>query len=77
MLNNNNMLNNKEELIRNLKDLDKSFYNVLCLFEKIETENNIDINDYIINKYPFKKSFDEVSIDLSNWIESIIDNLNK
>ena len=77
MLNNNNMLNNKEELIRNLKDLDKSFYNVLCLFEKIETENNIDINDYIINKYPFKKSFDEVSIDLSNWIESIINNLNK
>ena len=77
MLNNNNMLNNKEELIRSLKDLDKSFYNVLCLFEKIETENNIDINDYIINKYPFKKSFDEVSIDLSNWIESIINNLNK
>ena len=77
MLNNNNMLNNKEELIRGLKDLDKSFYNVLCLFEKIETENNIDINDYIINKYPFKKSFDEVSIDLSNWIESIINNLNK
>ena len=77
MLNNNNMLNNKEELIKSLKDLDKSFYNVLCLFEKIETENNIDINDYIINKYPFKKSFDEVSIDLSNWIESIINNLNK
>ena len=77
MLNNNNMLNNKEELIRSLKDLDKNFYNVLCLFEKIETENNIDINDYIINKYPFKKSFDEVSIDLSNWIESIINNLNK
>ena len=77
MLNNNNMLNNKEELIRSLKDLDKSFYNVLCLFEKIETENNIDINDYIINKYPFEKSFDEVSIDLSNWIESIINNLNK
>lgn len=71
------MLKNKEELIRGLKDLDKSFYNVLCLFEKSEIDNNIDINDYIIDKYPFEKSFDEVSTDLFKWIENIIDNLNK
>ena len=77
MLNNSNMLNNKEELIRCLKDLNENFYNVLCLFEKIEVENNIDINDYIIDKYPFRKSFDEVNVDLFDWIENIIDNLNK
>lgn len=66
-----------EELIKELRKLSKQMDKVNEIMENIEVEHNIDINDYIVEKYPFNESFDETICLVDNWIENIEDSIKK
>ena len=64
------MKNNKAllESIGNLKDAFRYFLSEL---ENYENENKIDINDLIVEDYPFNKDLYEQYCDILSWTESI------
>ena len=57
------------------KDLDFVMSNLYTLFEKLEYEYNIDMNDYIVEKYPFDKDYLEMISQVFEWTENIRGNL--
>ena len=69
----------KKELIKLIsqksKDLDFVMSNLYTLFEKLEYEYNIDMNDYIVEKYPFDKDYLEMISQVFEWTENIRENL--
>ena len=70
---------NKKKLIELIsqrsKDLDFIMNNLYTLFEKLEYEYNIDMNDYIVEKYPFDKDYLEMISQVFEWTENIRKNL--
>ena len=42
-----------------------------------EKENNIDINDLIVEEYPFDKDLYETHMDILDWLNSINDKLKE
>ena len=77
---------NKEEILKT-KDfrlyrlaIQKRLENFIKAYEELEAifENDeFDCNNFIVDNYPFEKSFDEYMQNLGDWQESIIENLNK
>ena len=69
----------KKELIKLIsqksKDLDFVMSNLYTLFEKLEYEYDIDMNDYIVEKYPFDKDYLEMISQVFEWTENIRENL--
>lgn len=69
----------KKELIKLIsqrsKDLDFIMNDLYTLFEKLEYEYSIDINDYIVEKYPFDKDYLEMISQVFEWTENIRENL--
>lgn len=69
----------KKELIKLIsqksKDLDFIMNNLYTLFEKLEYEYDIDMNDYIVEKYPFDKDYLEMISQVFEWTENIRKNL--
>ena len=69
----------KKELIELIsqksKDLDFIMSNLYTLFEKLEYEYDIDMNDYIVEKYPFDKDYLEIISQVFEWTENIRKNL--
>ena len=69
----------KKELIKLIsqksKDLDFIMNDLYTLFEKLEYEYDIDMNDYIVEKYPFDKDYLEMISQVFEWTESIRENL--
>ena len=69
----------KKELIKLIsqksKDLDFVMSNLYTLFEKLEYEYDIDMNDYIVEKYPFDKDYLEMISQVFEWTESMRENL--
>ena len=69
----------KKELIKLIsqksKDLDFIMNDLYTLFEKLEYEYDIDMNDYIVEKYPFDKDYLEVISQVFEWTENIRKNL--
>ena len=69
----------KKELIELIsqksKDLDFIMSNLYTLFEKLEYEYDIDMNDYIVEKYPFDKDYLEMISQVFEWTENIRKNL--
>ena len=70
-------MNKKFELLRSMVDLKDSLYNFITELENFEKENNIDINDLIIEKYPFDKDLYETHMDILDWLNSINDKLKE
>ena len=70
---------NKKELIELIsqksKDLDFIMNDLYTLFEKLEYEYDIDMNDYIVEKYPFDKDYLEMISQVFEWTENIRENL--
>ena len=70
---------NKKELIKLIsqksKDLDFIMNDLYTLFEKLEYEYDIDMNDYIVEKYPFDKDYLEIISQVFEWTENIRKNL--
>ena len=46
-------MKNKNELLKSMSVLRKDLYNFITELENFEHNNNIDINDLIVEKYPF------------------------
>ena len=69
----------KKELIKLIsqksKDLDFVMSNLYTLFEKLEYEYDIDMNDYIVEKYPFDKDYLEMISQVFEWTENMRGNL--
>lgn len=65
----------KNELLENTSNLKESLYNFISSLEDFERENNIDINDLIIEKYPFKKDLYEQQSDITDWLYNIVEKI--
>ena len=70
-------MKNKNELLRSMVDLKDSLYNFITELENFEKENNIDINDLIVEEYPFDKDLYETHMDILDWLNSINDKLKE
>ena len=70
-------MNKKFELLRSMIDLKDSLYNFITELENFEKENNIDINDLIVEEYPFDKDLYETHMDILDWLNSINDKLKE
>ena len=70
-------MNKNFELLRSMVDLKDSLYNFITELENFEKENNIDINDLIVEEYPFDKDLYETHMDILNWLNSINDKLKE
>ena len=70
-------MKNKNELLKSMSVLRKDLYNFITELENFEHNNNIDINDLIVEKYPFDKDLYETHMDILNWLNSINDKLKE
>ena len=51
--------------------LRKDLYNFITELENFEHNNNIDINDLIVEKYPFDKDLYEKQLEIMDWLYNI------
>ena len=65
----------EDEIKKLLDALDSFDTDAWHLSEVIETlsDSDRDINDLIVNGYPFEKSFDEVAWNIDNWVAEVQD----
>ena len=64
-------MKNKNELLKSMSVLKKDLYNFITELENFEKENNIDINDLIVEKYPFDKDLYEKQLEIMDWLYNI------
>ena len=64
-------MKNKNELLKSMSILRKDLYNFITELENFEHNNNIDINDLIIEKYPFDKDLYEKQLEIMDWLYNI------
>lgn len=72
---------NKKDLInlviQKSKDLNSAVCDLYTLLENLEYEFEIDMNDIIVEKYPFDKDYLEVISEVFLWTESIREKLEE
>lgn len=68
-------MKSKNELLKNISNLKESLYDFISSLEDFERENNIDINDLITEKYPFKKDLYEQQLDIMDWLYIIAEKI--
>ena len=68
-------IKSKNELLENISNLKESLYDFISSLEDFERENNIDINDLITEKYPFKKDLYEQQSDITDWLYNIAEKI--
>ena len=64
-------MKNKNELLKSMSVLRKDLYNFITELENFEHNNNIDINDLIIERYPFDKDLYEKQLEIMDWLYNI------
>ena len=64
-------MKNKNELLKSMSVLRKDLYNFITELENFEHNNNIDINDLMIEKYPFDKDLYEKQLEIMDWLYNI------
>ena len=64
-------MKNKNELLKSMSVLKKDLYNFITELENFEHNNNIDINDLIVEKYPFDKDLYEKQLEIMDWLYNI------
>ena len=64
-------MKNKNELLKSMSVLRKNLYNFITELENFEHNNNIDINDLIVEKYPFDKDLYEKQLEIMDWLYNI------
>ena len=64
-------MKNKNELLKSMSVLRKDLYNFITELENFEHDNNIDINDLIVEKYPFDKDLYEKQLEIMDWLYNI------
>ena len=70
-------LENKKDLLNSMNNLSNSFGELIHSLECIQLENKIDINDFIVDNYPFKSDLYEEYINILDWLESIKNNIEE
>ena len=70
-------LENKKNLLNSMNDLSDSFEKLINSLESIQLENKIDINDFIVDNYPFKLDLYEEYENILDWLESIKNNIKE
>ena len=65
-------MKNKNELLKSMSVLRKDLYNFITELENFEHNNNIDINDLIVEKYPFDKDLYEKQLEIMDWLYNIV-----
>ena len=70
-------LENKKTLLKSMNNLSNSFGKLINALETIQLEDKIDINDFIVDNYPFKYELYEQYSSLFDWLESIENNIKK
>lgn len=65
----------KNELLKSMSTLRKDLYNFITNLENFERDNDIDINELIIEKYPFKKDLYEQQLDIMDWLYNIAEKI--
>ena len=63
----------KEEMKKRMENFKKAYEDLVELFEDEDNE----ANDYIIDNFPFEKSFDEYLIGIYDWVNSTEEKLDK
>lgn len=64
-------MKNKSELSKSISNLKESLYDFIIQLEKLEKDNDIDINNIIIDKYPFNKDLYDKENDILEWLNCI------
>ena len=70
-------MKNKNELLKSIKGMCLEKQKALCHpyfiteLENFEHNNNIDINDLIVEKYPFDKDLYEKQLEIMDWLYNI------
>lgn len=70
-------LENKKTLLKSMNNLSNSFGKLINALETIQLEDKIDINDFIVDNYPFKSELYEQYSSLFDWLESIENNIRE
>lgn len=65
----------KQKVITTLNNFNNSYKELTSLWSR-DYLFNLDLNNYLSDKYPFKESFDEFSSDIDEWVHSGIDKLS-
>lgn len=65
----------KEGLLLNMLNAVQSFRSAWGKCNEVFSDIRIDCNDYIVDGYPFDKSFDEIDVD--EWCDKVIENISK
>ena len=70
-------LENKKTLLKSMNNLSNSFGKLINALETIQLEDKIDVNDFIVDNYPFKYELYEQYSNLFDWLESIENNIRE
>lgn len=70
-------LENKKNLLKSMNNLSNSFGKLINALETIQLEDKIDVNDFIVDNYPFKSELYEQYSRLFDWLESIENNIKE
>ena len=70
-------LENKKTLLKSMNNLNNSFGKLINALETIQLEDKIDVNDFIVDNYPFKYELYEQYSSLFDWLESIENNIKE
>ena len=65
-------MKNARELVKVLKNMEKEMAKANLLMEQID-----NVNDYIVEAYPFGKSFDELVLEVGEWVDKVEWNVDK
>ena len=58
-----------EELKTELENLSVCFRNLEHLWFKVESETKLDLNDYLVDDYPFDATLEDVVCRVSHWVD--------
>ena len=64
-------MKNKSELLKSISNLKENLYDFIIQLEKLEKDNDIDINNIIVDKYPFNKDLYDKENDILEWLNCI------
>lgn len=68
-------MNTKEELIKKLQQFRESAYQLSYAWEQHEFQHTD--SSLLTENYPFNMSFDELALEISQWVETSIESLQK
>lgn len=63
---------NREKICKALSRLSETMEELSTLWESVQFDNDEETDDILCERYPFMKSFDELTMDVYSWTENAI-----